>query len=641
MKKGALIIATVFLGAGIFGGTARSATLSIQQQTLPAATQYKSYSAPALSAVGGTAPYTWSVVNSSSYATLPEGMSLGSSTGVISSTQVGGQGMYTFQVRVTDAAGQTASNAFTIDVTADDTLNGLYFPSNSIFVGQRIDGLPVDTSPAAQIPSKYLNTPIWPYFGDGYSNMPAGIPFIKVPYNQPLVNVTISGCPGNSDSCWSDPFPAGSGKYTYPIPPNAPIEASANSGGDMHVLVYQEAGGGQPARLFEMYKAQKNSDGSWSSEECCWWELDSNALRPADWTSSDAAGLPIAPLLVNYDEAMSAGGIQHPVRFTQDLALGYYVWPARHASLGAGSCTLNGKGLPSCTEISESTPPTSCTWGTPFGEIYRLKSAVDVSQYCPQATHPQGYAILTAIKKYGMIVTDNGGTGLVGTADARWNNDDLSCIESVNFSNFEPVNTSSLMVNPDSAQVTNSAATPPPTSPPTYTITASAAAGGSISPSGSVTVNANANQTFTITPNAGYQISAVMVDGSSVGAVSSYTFTNDTASHSIAATFAPGALWQNASSLGNGWESLSWFGYFNTDNSPWIYHSTLGWLYPYGTSTDSIWFYDPAMGGFWWTSRTAYPFIYSLKDGAWLYYTVGSSNPRRFYNCTTKSMESN
>ena len=114
--------------------------------------------------------------------------------------------------------------------------------------------------------------------------------------------------------------------------------------------------------------------------------------------------------------------------------------------------------------------------------------------------------------------------------------------------------------------------------------------------------------------------------------------TYSTTSHSDAKTY--GGLWQNATVVGNGWDYLSWFGSFNTSFSPWIYHSTLGWLYPYGTFTDSVWFYDQAMGAFWWTNQATYPYVYRASDGVWLYYQVGSSNPRLFYNFKTNQWES-
>lgn len=110
--------------------------------------------------------------------------------------------------------------------------------------------------------------------------------------------------------------------------------------------------------------------------------------------------------------------------------------------------------------------------------------------------------------------------------------------------------------------------------------------------------------------------------------------TYPTTTNSDARTY--GGLWQNASDLGNGWNWLSWFGYFNTSSSPWIYHSTLGWLYPEGTSTDNLWFYDSAMGAFCWTTQSVYPYIYRASDNTWLYYKTGSSNPSWFYNFTTQ-----
>ncbi|MDA8306865.1 MAG: SBBP repeat-containing protein [Deltaproteobacteria bacterium] len=100
-----------------------------------------------------------------------------------------------------------------------------------------------------------------------------------------------------------------------------------------------------------------------------------------------------------------------------------------------------------------------------------------------------------------------------------------------------------------------------------------------------------------------------------------------------------GGLWQNAKDLGNGWKWLDWFGYFATTDTTWIYHDTLGWLYPFGTSTDNIWFWDAKMETFWWTSRTTYPYVYRASDGAWLYYAQGTSSPRLFYNFKTGMWE--
>ncbi|MDR3566903.1 MAG: hypothetical protein P4L43_02640 [Syntrophobacteraceae bacterium] len=100
------------------------------------------------------------------------------------------------------------------------------------------------------------------------------------------------------------------------------------------------------------------------------------------------------------------------------------------------------------------------------------------------------------------------------------------------------------------------------------------------------------------------------------------------------------ALWRDAQDIGSGWKWLSWFGIFDTTSSPWIYHQSLGWLYAYGTSTYSLWFWDPAMNDFWWTRQGVYPYLYRAGDGAWLYYLRGSSNPRWFYNFKTLAWES-
>ncbi|MGC8494169.1 MAG: hypothetical protein ACP5SH_20790 [Syntrophobacteraceae bacterium] len=178
-----------------------------------------------------------------------------------------------------------------------------------------------------------------------------------------------------------------------------------------------------------------------------------------------------------------------------------------------------------------------------------------------------------------------------------------------------------------------------------YAANASAGAGGSISPSGISFQTSGGSRTFTITPASGYAISDVQVDGTSVGPVPSYTFSNISAGHTISATFLPSTgLMQNATDLGGGWESIPWFGVFNTSSSPWIYHQTLGWLYPSGTTTDSIWFYDPqwdGQGEWVWTSSSVYPWIYSNAQQAWLYFIAASSTPssRLFWNSNTKKWE--
>jgi hypothetical protein len=171
--------------------------------------------------------------------------------------------------------------------------------------------------------------------------------------------------------------------------------------------------------------------------------------------TSDAAGLPVAPLLANADEVIGTGTpaapngeVQHPIRFTLNHTLNYWVWPGTE-SAGVGSCTGSGGAITAESMISQSSPPTSCTMSGPAGEIYRLKAAT-ATPSCASSS-PQAAILITAFRNYGIILADNGDSGgLIGTPDTRWNDDDLSCITSVTLADFEPVNVSSLMVSADS-----------------------------------------------------------------------------------------------------------------------------------------------------------------------------------------------
>ena len=164
----------------------------------------------------------------------------------------------------------------------------------------------------------------------------------------------------------------------------------------------------------------------------------------------------MAPLLVNADEVIGSGtpsapsgSVQHPVRFTVNHMLNYWVWPATETA-GVGSCTASGGGTISTeSQISQSSPPASCTMTGPAGEIYRLKASV-ATPACA-ASSPQAAIIIIGLRNFGIILADNGQSGgLIGTPDARWNNDDLSCLTSLTLADFEPVNVSSLIVSNDS-----------------------------------------------------------------------------------------------------------------------------------------------------------------------------------------------
>jgi hypothetical protein len=425
--------------------TASGGTLTIETTSCPGGTQGASYSDCTIVASGGAPPYAYSVSNNASFPPLPEGMSLNESTGIISSSLIGGQGTYTPQFVVTDTTNAQATQQISIAVNGSNAFLANIFPSTSIF-HHRVDAattsLPVDTSPAAPMYSGYLSATVKPFFGNNSgAPFPNGIPATQVPYNQADVSVTTT--------LYQSYFTTG------PIPAYAPVEGTSNSTGDRHVLVYLQAGGGNTPALYEMWQGIYE-DGPWTdSSNAHWPDVSGNNLTPQGNGTSDAAGLPVAPLLVNADEVIGTGTpsapngtVRHPVRFTLNHMLNYWVWPATQTA-GVGSCTSGGSSIPVESEISQSSPPASCTMSGAAGEIYRLKASV-ATPACA-ASSPQAAIIITGFRNYGIILADNGDSGgLIGTPDARWNDNDLSCLTSLILGDFEPVNVSSLMVNNDS-----------------------------------------------------------------------------------------------------------------------------------------------------------------------------------------------
>ena len=426
--------------------TAAGGALAITTTSCPGGTQGSPYVGCTIAATGGSPPYTFSVSTGSSNPPLPEGMSLDPTTGDITSSEIGGQGSYTPEFVVTDSTHAQASQEISFAINGSNAFLANIFPSTSIF-HHRVDaattGLPVDTSPAAPMYSGYLPETVKPFFGNNSNApFPNGIPAFEVPYNQPDVSVTTT--------VYQSYFTSG------PIPANAPVEGTSNSSGDRHVLIYLEAGGGNDPALYEMWQGIYEN-GPWTdSSNALWPNVSSNALTPQGMGTSDAAGLPVAPLLANADEVVGTGtptspngAIQHPIRFTLNHMVNYWVWPATETA-GVGSCaTTAGSAIPTESQISQSSPPASCTMSGPAGEIYRLKASV-ATPSCA-ATSPQAAIIITAFRNYGIILADNGDSGgLIGTPDARWNDNDLSCITSLTLSDFEPVNVSSLIVSNNS-----------------------------------------------------------------------------------------------------------------------------------------------------------------------------------------------
>jgi hypothetical protein len=293
---------------------------------------------------------------------------------------------------------------------------GPVIDSCPIFPGDNIWNTPIDSLPVDPNSGAYINTigaTGHPHadFGSGtWLGAPIGIPYVVAPAGQALVPINIF--PYASES---DPGP-------YPVPSSASIEGGSGSSGDRHVLVLRQG----ECKLYEMYRAFPNAGGGWNAESGAIFDLNSNALRPAGWTSADAAGLPILAGLVRYEE-VEAGEIKHAVRFTAPQTRRAYVWPARHFA-------------------SDSTNPNR----PPMGQYFRLKASFVVDD----SFSPQGRVILRALKKYGMILADNGSPWFIsGAPDENWDNDALADdFARVSGSDFEAVDVSSLMIDPDSAQ---------------------------------------------------------------------------------------------------------------------------------------------------------------------------------------------
>ena len=280
------------------------------------------------------------------------------------------------------------------------------FPADNVW-NARVDALPVDAKSSTYIAFIGPNIGLHPDFGSGtWEGGPIGIPYTTVPATQPRVSITFY-------------YPDESDPGPYPIPPDTPIEY----GSDHHILIIER----DNCNLYEVFDASTSNGGaSWDAGSGAVWNLRSNALRPADWTSADAAGLPILPGLARYDE-VAAGEIKHALRFTVRATNGTYIWPARHRTT---------------SPFNANAPP--------MGQRFRLKSSFDVSGFSPQVQ-----VILNGLKRYGMFVADNGSNWYIsGAPEERWDNDMLvGELRRVKGTDFEAVDESSLMVDPNSGQV--------------------------------------------------------------------------------------------------------------------------------------------------------------------------------------------
>ena len=274
------------------------------------------------------------------------------------------------------------------------------FPKNNPW-NQRVDQLPVAGNSDAIVRSIGVDKSVHADFGSGlYDGGPIGIPYTTVGRGQKRVHVSFD-------------YADESDKGPYPIPRNAPVEGGRGSDGDRHVIVVDRA----QYKLYELYAAYPvNGGASWRAGSGAIWSMRSNHLRPRGWTSADAAGLQILPGLARYNE-VKRGAIHHALRFTVSRTRNTFVYPARH-------------------QASSSSDPDL----PPMGLRLRLKEGFDISGFPRQSR-----IVLKALKRYGMLVADNGSDWyLSGAPSSGWDNDDLHSLGGVRGSAFEVVDTSSL-----------------------------------------------------------------------------------------------------------------------------------------------------------------------------------------------------
>jgi hypothetical protein len=266
------------------------------------------------------------------------------------------------------------------------------FPANNPW-NERVDTLPVAANSAQLIASIGLGSPVHADFGSGlYDGSQIGIPYVVLHGKKiPKSRVTFD-------------YADESDRGPYPIPRNVPIEG----GGDRHALIVDR----DSCKLYELYALHRTVTG-WAAGSGAIWNLRSNKLRPAGWTSADAAGLPILPGLARWADA-ATGSIDHALRFTASETRKAYIYPARHYA-------------------SSSTDPSL----PPMGLRVRLKASFDISKFPPQAR-----IVLTALKRYGMILADNGSPWFIsGAPSPHWSNDQLHTLGQVTGADFEVVQT--------------------------------------------------------------------------------------------------------------------------------------------------------------------------------------------------------
>ena len=273
------------------------------------------------------------------------------------------------------------------------------FPADNPW-NQRVDRLPVARDSAQLIARIGLNDPVHPDFGTVWNGAPNGIPYAVVTGRTRRVHVRFH-------------YASESDRTAYPLPPSVPIEGGRRSSGDRHVIVLDRS----TCTDYELFDAYPQDHGRfWTAGSGAIFHLGSDRLRPAGWTSADAAGLPILPGLARYDE-VAAGAIDHALRFTGPCTGPRYVYPARHEA-------------PTCGGAS----------APPMGLRVRLRASVDISHLPYQAR-----VVALALKRYGMILADNGSPWYIsGAPNRRWNDSALHELDRLWGRDFQVVDTSSL-----------------------------------------------------------------------------------------------------------------------------------------------------------------------------------------------------
>jgi hypothetical protein len=278
------------------------------------------------------------------------------------------------------------------------------FPDDNYW-NQPIDHLPVDPSSAKLIASIGLDKPLHPDFGAGeWNGAPVGIPYVVVPGTQRGAVVNFE---------YADESDPG----LYPVPDDAPVEGGRNApqGSDRHVIVIDR----DHWRLYELFAAFPDGPSRWRAGSGAIYDLSSNALRPMGWTSADAAGLPIFPGLVRYDEVVEGKALRHAMRFTCRRTRRAVVYPARHWA---------------SRDTSDALPP--------MGMRVRLKRSVNVDRLPGVAK-----TIAQGLKTYGMILADNGGDWFfTGSPNPRWPDTEIEALKQLKGSDFEVVHMTGLMV---------------------------------------------------------------------------------------------------------------------------------------------------------------------------------------------------